>query len=277
MKNVLIFLCLVLMGVSSFAKPNYAAVDTYAKNAPPLRTDNGLPKLVKYLTKPYQTDEEKARVLLAWLVYNINYDKERLKRIADGKEAADIEISLEVETNPRTGQLVLKRGKLKELHDENTLQKTLKTRKGICKDIAKLYQHMCQLAGLEVEIIQGYACDSQQDFETSEAHMWTAVKINGVWRFIDPTWALQGRIIYVHSLREAQQIERQLRRKQNVDTIKGVQKKVLDEWFLVDEEKIIQTHFPFERRWQLQKRRVTFDEFLRKSCHSSLKKFVNQL
>jgi len=276
MKKFLLFLWLVLGTTVCFAESvGYADIDAYAQNAPPLKTETGLPKLVNYLVKPFKGEVAKARVILAWIVYNINYDRERLKRIAAGQEEGDMEISLDVEIDSKTGEVTLKRGDVKMLHTEDTIQKTLRTRKGICKDIAKLYQHMCRLAGLEVEIIAGYACADREDSRVFDAHMWTAVKINGIWYFVDPTWAAEGYRIYVSSESEAKKLERQIQRGKGMDKIKGAEKVVLDDWFLVGREKMIETHFPIERKWQLQKRRVPFEDFLKKSCHTTLKEFVN--
>ena len=277
MKKFFLFLLFVLGTNLCFAGPfGYADIDAYAQNVPPLKTITGLPKLVNYLVKPFKGDVSRARVILAWIVYNINYDRERLKRIADGTEEGDMEISLDVESDPKTGKLTLKRGDVKMLHTEDTIQKTLQTRKGICKDFARLYQHMCQLAGLEVQIISGYACGNMEDFRISDAHMWTAIKIDGVWYFVDPTWAAEGYRVYVNSESDAKRLQRQIQRGKSIDKIKGAEKVVLNDWFLVDREKMIQTHFPIERKWQLQKRRVTFEDFLQKSCHTSLKEFVKQ-
>lgn len=269
MRKLFLFLFFVLSAWTCYAAIDYSAIDSFAENAPPLRTTTGLPKLVQYLTKPYKTDAEKARVLLAWIVYNINYDNTKPTK-------ADIAIILDVEENAKTGELTLKHGDLKILHEEDTIQRTLQTRKGICKDIAHLYQHMCQLAGLEVETIGGYACDKTPDLHTSEAHVWNAIKIDGSWYFIDPTWALQGRIVYVNDARDAKRIQRQLQHAKNIDQIKGVRKAVNNDWFLLNKEQIIQTHFPFERRWQLQKRRVSFEDFLKRSCRTTLRQFLTQ-
>ena len=277
MKKILLFLGLFLGVISPAAAIDYSMVDSRAKEAPPLYTSNGLPKLVNYLVSPYKYDVDKARVLLAWIVYHISYDTAKQKRIQSGVEKPDIELAFEVETNPKTGEPELKRGDLKVLNTEDTIQQTLRTKKGICKDIAKLYQHMCQLAGLEVVIINGYACDSKKGFNTSEAHMWNAVKIDGIWYFVDPTWALQGRIIYVSSEQEAERVKKRLERTKNIDRVPGVNKAVAGEWFLVPKEQMIKTHFPFERRWQIQKQRVTFEEFLKNSCHTTFRQFLDKL
>ena len=270
MKKLLIFLWLILGALPCFSAMDYQAIDNYAKNAPPLHTRTGLPRLVRYLTQPYQTEHEKARVLLAWIVYNIKYDKSK-------KTDADFEILLDVGKDPETGELFVKSGDLKPLNSENPIPQILVRRKGICKDIAKLYKHMCQLAGLEAEIISGYACDPNREMASSEAHMWNAVKIGGNWYFVDPTWALEGRVVHVQDEQEAKRIQQQLQRTKNVDRIRGVEKAVDDNWFLVDREQIIQTHFPFERRWQLQRERVRFEDFLKRSCSMTLQEFLDMM
>ena len=275
MKKFFFVLGIYIWALSSWAT-DYRAIDRHAKEAPPLRTTNGLSKLVNYLVKPYKNDQNKARVLLAWIVYNIDYDKARLKDITLGREKKDIEMVLDVEKNPRTGELELKKGNIVVLNEEDTIQRTLKTRKGICKDIAKLYQHMCDIAGLQSEIITGYACDQSQDLQSAEAHMWNAVKISGVWYFVDPTFALAGREIRVRNQREAKKVKKQLKQGKNVDGINGISKRVDEQWFLVGQEDIIKTHFPFERRWQLQQKRTTFEDFLKKQCHTTLEEFMKQ-
>ena len=63
---------------AAFAAVNYSKIDTYAKRAPVLKNNGNLNRLVQYLVRPYQTDTEKARVLLAWIVYNIDYDGYKL-------------------------------------------------------------------------------------------------------------------------------------------------------------------------------------------------------
>ena len=105
MKKFFLFLLFVLGTNLCFAGPfGYADIDAYAQNVPPLKTITGLPKLVNYLVKPFKGDVSRARVILAWIVYNINYDRERLKRIADGTEEGDMEISLDVESDPKTDE-----------------------------------------------------------------------------------------------------------------------------------------------------------------------------
>ena len=73
----ILLLCLFSINVMA---TDYSAIDQYAYDAPPLKTQNGLQKLVAYLVKPYKTDAEKARVLLAWIVHNINYDFDKANK-----------------------------------------------------------------------------------------------------------------------------------------------------------------------------------------------------
>ena len=226
---------------------DYADIDQYAYEAPVLKSKMGLSKLVRYLVKPYRTDEEKARVLLAWIVYNIDYDDFKYKAIEDDLD--------------RTKK------KDKDLYiPQNDI---LETRTGVCGDIAQLYKKMAELAGLSAFVVRGNAgYDMTYDqFENKEsAHAWNVVKINRKWEYVDPTWAMDGE--GTHSFGDIS------KKKEYNKTIKERKKKtsdvklpregrlVNDEWFLTDHEEMIKTHFPDDEQWQLQKKKVTKEEFL---------------
>jgi hypothetical protein len=51
---------------------------------------------------------------------------------------------------------------------------------------------MAGLAGLDSVVISGYAGFgvTRKNMEANR-HAWNAVKINGQWEFVDPTWAMQ--------------------------------------------------------------------------------------
>ena len=264
-----VWMLFLLFPICAAAVQNYMAIDMHAQNSPPLKTNNGLPKLVQYLVAPYRSDIDKARVLLAWIVYNVSYDEYKAKH----ERTMDAELEFAVERNPKTGKLALKRGEVKFNQVQDTLQQTLKTRKGICKDIARLYQHMGRLAGLEMELVTGYACQNVK----GDAHMWVAIKVSGVWYFVDPTWALKGYRVVVRDEQEAKRVQKKLERGADVTKMKNVSKAVADEWFMVDNDEIIKTHYPFERRWQLQKGHVEFEDFLQNSCHLSFEEFLKQM
>ena len=232
---------------AAFAAVNYSKIDTYAKRAPVLKNNGNLNRLVQYLVRPYQTDTEKARVLLAWIVYNIDYDGYKLNAIEDKL------------TNTR------KHNRQLFIPDNDILE----TRMGVCGDIARLYKRMCEMAKLDVALIYGRVRqegESVAQFESGPGHVWTAVKIDGVWEYVDPTFAIQGAdrevLSDVDRKREYQRIVKKRTRK--TSSVKKARdgRSVDDKWFLTDKNEMIKTHFPNEERWQLQEPKLTKQEFL---------------
>ncbi len=246
MKKILIFLVLILGTLPCFAKyVNYSRIDWYAKHAPLLENEEDLPELVNYLIYPYKTDKEKARSILAWIVYYIDYDEYVFHRMEEYRK----------ENNKRFG--------VKRLPEIPT-NDILKIRAGVCADIAKLYKEMGNIAKLDVEIVEGI--DNQCSLKEIEnggcRHAWNVVKIDGEWQYVDPTWAMgnAGKLdstslrLYEKELTRRTKGKRNLKARQN--------RYVHDEWFLTDAQEMIKTHFPDEERWQLQKKKITIAKFL---------------
>ena len=74
----LAFLGLVLMTSAVGA----SAVDSRGRNVP-VQYDTDMKTLVDYLVQPYSREEDKARVILAWIVYHIDYDQYKLNTMMD--------------------------------------------------------------------------------------------------------------------------------------------------------------------------------------------------
>lgn len=276
----LFFLLVLFNFYPCLAATDYALVDAYAKEMRPLKSVAELETLTKKLTRPFKTDAEKARAILAWIVFNIDYDVYR----AAHDSHADVEVKLNIQRDITTGKKYIADAEVKDFFkNKDTTPQTLKTRLGICKDIARLYQKMGEYAKLEVTTISGFICEPSAELD---GHMWNAVKIDGVWKYVDPTWAVQekgsptvsqGRVFAQMRKREYDQILTQRARWNSPTKYARENRLVGDEWFLTDEEKMIQTHFPLERRWQLQKNRIIFEDFLSQRCHMTLDDFLNTL
>ena len=130
MKKILLVLLLSLFCFSAWAK-SYNNVDSHAKKIP-AEYEKSLPELVKYLTKPYENNEEKkARAILAWIVYHIDYDEYKANSITKSTYRRH-------PNRVSTGDI-------------------FETRVGVCQDIANLFQRMAGLAGLDSVVITGYA------------------------------------------------------------------------------------------------------------------------
>lgn len=278
--KLLFFLWLTFGIQSVFGATDYSVIDAFAKDIRPLKGSAGLESLTKKLTRSFKTDEEKARAILAWIVYNIDYDTYRAKN----ENKTDVFMQLEIQQNPETGQDYISGAQVKEVSENgDTIDQTLKTRLGICQDIAKLYQKMGQYAGLEIATIPGFSCEPHTGFS---GHMWNAVKINGTWKYVDPTWAVKEKgedslqDERISSQMNSNQYKKALARRKKYSSLSHYAREnrvVGDEWFLTDADLMIETHFPLERQWQLQKTRVIFEDFLQQRCQMTLSDFLNQL
>ena len=102
------------------------------------------------------TDEEKAKVTYAWILNNITYD---------------------YDCNP--------------VYQYSNLDKTLRTKKGICYDIANLFTAICRSKNISCYSVDGYRKDDYQ-----YKHTWNRVCIDGVWYNVDITADLTNSIPY---------------------------------------------------------------------------------
>ncbi len=219
-----------------------SAVDSRGRNVP-VQYDTDMKTLVEYLVKPYSREEDKARVILAWIVYHIDYDQYKLETMMD--------------YTPR-----LRARKQHEISTGDIWQ----TRIGVCDDIAELYQRMALMAGLDSVVITGYAGNGVTDRNKGDfRHAWNAVKIDGTWEFVDPTWAMQGDYREGSNIVSKRQHAREIERRESGLT--NVKKKrnnrqLDDRWFMTKPQEMIKTHFPDDAKWQLLARPRSFASFI---------------
>ena len=240
MKKILLTLFLFLFTFSLEAA-NYSSVDARAKKVPK-QYEESLPKLVQYLIKPYENNEEKkARVIMAWIAYHIDYD------------------DFKADTITQSASRRRKRNAIATTGD------IFQTRVGVCQDIANLYQRMAGLAGLDSVVITGYAGYgvNRRNMESSR-HAWNAVKIDGQWEFVDPTWAMQGDVKAFEDVDSRSEHRREIKkRSQNTFKTNKTRKNrnINSRWFMTKPNEMIKTHYPDDDSWQLlpvPKRMSTF-------------------
>ncbi len=180
----LLLTCFVLHA-QSFNK-----VDRHARNAPN-EVEESTALLTDYLVAPYDNNLEKVRSIYAWIAYHIVYDKAAYKK-----------------GNKRINQ---------------SNQDVLKRRKAVCFGYSTLFEELCTLAEIPVEIVQGYPKNIENGSTNLDQinHAWNAVKIDSTWHLLDLTWA------------------------------SDFNQRDLDKYFLVDPKEMIQTHLPSDPMWQL--------------------------
>jgi hypothetical protein len=121
-------------------------------------------------------------------------------------------------------------------------EQVYRTRVAVCSGYAALYQRLAAEIGLGAEIIYGYAkgFDYASGQSTSRTnHAWLAVSVAGEWRLVDPTWGAgavhDGAFVPAFSW----------------------------DYFLVDPNALVLSHFPKESRWQLLRQPMRRREFER--------------
>ena len=240
MKKFLLILC--FWSCSVFAA-NYRSVDARAQRVPSAY-DDSLPKLVAYLTEPYEHNEEKkARAILAWIVYHIDYD----------------EYTLESRTKNRYVS--------RYRNDRTSAGDIFETRVGVCDEIAHLYQRMAGLAGLDSVVVTGFAgSDVTLHNKEQRRHAWNVVKINGKWEFVDPTWAIKGDYTAFGDVNSKaahnREIKKRLRNERRTKKVRD-NRFVDDRWFMTKPREMIKTHYPQDDRWQLLPVPKNFPSFLK--------------
>lgn len=83
-----------------------------------------------------------------------------------------------------------------------TSEDILKRRAGVCRDFVKLFTEMCEMEGIRVKRLHGFA--RGYDFRAGykfqpgkdSCHAWNAVFLHGAWRFVDCTWGT-GKYFYL--------------------------------------------------------------------------------
>lgn len=116
------------------------------------------------------------------------------------------------------------------------------TRIAVCGGFVTLFARMARETGLIVEPILGFAkgFDFRRGQSTKKPnHSWAAIDINGSWRLVDPTWA--------------------------AGVVDGTRFRPSFTWdyFLVDPDALILSHYPKDDKWQLLARPLSRSDFER--------------
>jgi hypothetical protein len=135
------------------------AVTSYALAAP-RAAEATVANLAAYLASPSMSPIDRAWSIFVWIGDRIHYD-------------VDAYLSGNVRDEAVTAEDVLKK------------------RVTVCDGFAALYAALARAAGLEVQIVHGYAkaygVKTHEVFEKSN-HAWILLKLDGKWHTVDPTW-----------------------------------------------------------------------------------------
>lgn len=161
---------LVLFTSLSVDAQDYSIADATIEFYP--ETFEDISKFDQFLSRDFNTDEEKVRAIYSWLIKNISYDPESYKlfnyQFKDYRE----------------------RNQKEERSRKKIIDYTLRTGKAVCEGYAMTFEKLLTLQGIDNYLIQGdtktHFKDIDRDFNLN--HMWNAIKIDGDWHLFDATW-----------------------------------------------------------------------------------------
>lgn len=179
-KSQQLFLILLL---PAFAFPqnkneNFNAVDSFVKT---VKYKNDLFALTNTLTNPYSEQVYKARAIFRWITANIGYNyKYYNKYYYRGKEPKSFKCK--GEKNCEAERIAW---------ETKYINNVLQNKKTVCQGYAMLFKKMCDIAGLQSEIIPGYVRTEYYQVGTAGTldHAWNVILIDSTYYLLDATWA----------------------------------------------------------------------------------------
>ncbi len=211
---------LLLLAKIAFAQPR---VTTLQKKDP---AETSPLLLSKKLTATAKTEKEKVTVIFRWITDNIYYNSGIFYKTP---KPAPILFPYE---------MVEDTGALPSLNDR-VAEGVLRRRVAICEGYARLFASLCHHAGIQSEIIRGYARTRLGASKFRSNHSWNAVMIDSSWYLLDATWA-SG--YFINGSNEFVQ-------------------HYSDEYFLSDPKVFIKDHYPEDLKWTLLNETPTLEEF----------------
>lgn len=200
----------------------YARVDSMMRKFDKkINSTNDLYKLTHFIREHFDSDPLRLRACFIWITENIAYD-----------------VKAFLKEDPIAGQV----------------DYVLEKKRGICGGYAALLKLLCDLFSIECQVVTGYARSEKKVVlpypGLATNHAWNAVKINGEWRLMDPTWAA-GFVVEID------------------DTPKYFVRRFLETYYFTPPEKFLLNHFPKQNRFQLVKGIMPEMTFRKKPVYTS--------
>ncbi len=234
MRTILLSLILSLVINFPAYSGNYGLLDKRALRTP-VEQEKDIPTLVNYLTADLSDEEEKARVIAAWIAYRVDFDHYKQDKYEESTESKKKNFAIPDSGDP------------------------FYTRKGTSEDFANLFKRMGEAAGLRVVTIPGYTNTDYRD-RASSLWYWNAVAANGEWHLLDISKAAPRDNIsqdkrtdrsYARDIQKRLENQEALNRKIRKESRRNKVLQEDDKWFFVKPEDMIESHFPQNPEWQL--------------------------
>jgi len=204
--------------VTDASAQDYSQVDQLVSGYP--RSFSKVEALAEKINKDFTKEDEKARAIFYWIANNIKYDVKTFYAQNNNRPVAySFRTQEEKEAKQRQFKLDFALG-------------AFKSKKAVCQGYTALFDHLAELTGLESVTVTGTAKTNLTQIGKlpgASDHAWNAVKINGSWKLVEPTWASGV-----------------------VDPAKRVfTPKFNDGYFFTPPDVFVFTHFPDNKKWLL--------------------------
>ena len=205
---------------------NYEAVDARVKSYPRF---NSITALGYRIMNDFPEEAHRARAAFIWLTHNIAYGNPKNTK---DKPFKKIRYTSTEERDRQINDLVFSK-----------IDRSFAARTGVCIDYALMMNALLEQFGLPSKVISGIAKTDIEDIDGEQLfknHTWNAVRIDGAWQLMDPTWAAG----YVDE--ESRKFVRSY----------------LDHYYFTPPSEFILNHFPLNQEWQLLDQAVEMARFL---------------
>ncbi|NKI33255.1 transglutaminase domain-containing protein [Croceivirga thetidis] len=189
-----------------------------------------LPRLVYNLTFDLESEPAKFRAIYYWVCSNIKNDYSSFKKTISKRKKYDEQENKFLKWNTKYLPKVFKR--------------LISQKKTSCTGYAYLIKEMAILAGLECELVNGFAktASTHLSAESKPNHSWNAIRLNGRWYLCDATWSA-GKV----------KLE---------NNNPSFEFDFSDGYFLSPPELFAKNHYPLEKKWLLLQEPFGFNAFL---------------
>jgi hypothetical protein len=137
---------------------------------------DSIKSLSRKITSGVTTETKKLDAILYWVTDNIEYDVVNYHRSISGQRIyPDFAIQ-------QTDSI-----EWEKAYDNAVASITVSRRKAVCDGYARLFKSLCKHAGIQCIVVAGKAKTFLD--ERLEPHAWNAVRLDGKWQLVDPTWA----------------------------------------------------------------------------------------
>jgi hypothetical protein len=137
---------------------------------------DSLKSLSKKITSGITTERKKLDAILYWVTDNIEYDVANYHRSINGQNIY-----------PDFGIHQTDSIEREKAYNDAVACMTIFRRKAVCDGYARLFRSLCTHAGIQCVVVTGKAKTFLD--ERLERHAWNAVRLEGKWQLVDPTWA----------------------------------------------------------------------------------------